>query len=312
MEIFRILKKRKAKILFIITHISRSERWQKQSSFINFLKENGLEDLIEKDKSNILKCQLVGNDAYGIKEIFNKIYVYFNGIKESGEVYNQSLIEQIKCLPTFDEKLKFIKSKTNLFDEFETKEDLITYGNKKSIGLITSVSLAAGAAGAIPLPFADIGLVISLIGGSLIKIGAFYGYEWKTIQKEDLTAIYNGELYTKKNQQKENNIIASSQKELLKIIGEVILKGIGTTIALSLDDFIKTIWGVGTTIGVVLGAAADAGIVASKCYNSKKYFESKCKADDGTIFFTTRCSEYEIIFRKFKQLQNYDIVYPLQ
>lgn len=79
---------------------------------------------------------------------------------------------------------------------------------------------------------------------------------------------------------------------------------------LNIDDVIKSLWGIGTVIGMIIGAAADAGIVYKYALNAKRYFESKCKEDDGTIFFCTRCSEYEVIFRKFKQFDEYDLVYP--
>ena len=44
--------------------------------------------------------------------------------------------------------------------------------------------------------------------------------------------------------------------------------------------------------------------------DNKKYFESKCLTDDGTIFFTTRCSEYEVIFNKFEQFKKFELIYP--
>lgn len=92
----------------------------------------------------------------------------------------------------------------------------------------------------------------------------------------------------------------------------MILKSIGTSIALSLDDIIKSIWGIGTIAGIVFGSLADAGIVYNYLNKAKNYFESKCQADDGTIFFTTRCVKYEIIFRAFKQFDNYELIYSNQ
>ena len=48
-----------------------------------------------------------------------------NDLKQTGKLYVESLKEEIKRKETFDEKLKFLKEKTNLFDEFESKEDII-------------------------------------------------------------------------------------------------------------------------------------------------------------------------------------------
>lgn len=311
-EILKFLKNNNGKIIFVITHFPKNTRWKKHGSFIQDLKENGLYDLIEKDESNIIKCNLVGDNAYGIKEIFKKIYRYLNLIEDENfhqttEVYTQSLIEEIKKLPTFDEKLAYIKTKTKLFNEFKSKEDILTFGRIKAYAYMGTMSLAAAAAGSIPIPFADVTIVLNILGGTIIKIGQIYGYVWKKISKNDLIAIYKGELYQKKNDIEKDN---DSLIEFLKVVAEIFAKGIMTMFLLNIDDIIKSLWGIGTVIGMIIGAAADAGIVYKYALNAKRYFESKCKEDDGTIFFCTRCSEYEVIFRKFKQFDEYDLIYP--
>ena len=313
-EILKALKNNNGKIIFVVTHFKKGKRWKKHGTFIQDLKENGLKDLIEKDESNIIKCELVGDNAYGIKEIFKKIYGYLNLIEDNNfnqtkEVYTQSLIEEIKKRPTFDEKLAYIKTKTKLFNEFQSKEDVITFGRKKANAYIASMTLASSAAGSIPIPFADVSIVMNILGATIIKIGKAYGYVWKKISKDDLFSIYKGELYQKKNciEKDNNNLI-----EFFKVIGEIFAKGIMTVFLLNVDDVIKSFYGVGTLLGVIVGAAADAGIIYKYSTNAKNYFESKCKEDDGTIFFCTRCSEYEIIFRKFKQFENYDLIYPTE
>ena len=309
----RFIKEKKSKIIFVVTHLDRRQTWDSKSSFINYLKNNQLEDLIEKDKSNIIKCQLFGENAYEIKEIFKKIYKYTNfieddNLRQTEKLYAESLKKEIMKKETFDEKLKFIKEKTNLFDEFESKEDFIRYGNRKSITLITSMSFFAGLAGAIPVPFADIPIVLSLIGITIIRIGKFYGYVWKTISRQDLLSIYNGELYENNND--ENFEIYTNISELLKIIGEIITKTMILGFLMNVDNFIKCFWGIGTLIGAAFGATIDTGIVSTYTFRAKRYFESKCEKDDRTIFFYTRCSEYEVIFRHFKKLENYKLIYP--
>ena len=242
----RFLKDKKSKIIFVVTHLGIKQIWGSKSSFINYLIDNQLEDLIEIDESNIIKCQLVGENAYGIKDIFKKIYKYINfieddNLRQTGKLYAESLKEEIMKKETFDEKLKFLKEKTNLFDEFESKEDIIKYGNIKSIALITSMSLCAGLAGAIPVPFADIPIVLYLIGIAIIRIGKFYGYVWKTISRQDLLSIYNGNLYENNND--ENLEIYTNISELLKIIGEIITKTMIMGFFLNVDDYLKFFWG---------------------------------------------------------------------
>lgn len=174
-EILKVLKNNNGKIIFVITHFPENAKWRKHGQFIQHMKENGLDDLIEKDESNIIKCNLVGDNAYGIKEIFKKIYRYLNLIEDENfhqtkEVYTQSLIEEIKKLPTFDEKLAYIKTKTNLFNEINSKEDILTFGRIKAYAYMGTMSLAAAAAGAIPFPFADITIVLNILGATIIKI----------------------------------------------------------------------------------------------------------------------------------------------
>lgn len=311
-EILKFLKQNNSKIIFVVTHLNEKERWQQKASFKQRLKETELGDLIEKDESNIIKVQLVGGDPKGIKKIFKKIYDYINFIyddnnKQTDQKY-QSLMEEIQKRPTFDEKLMFIKSKTNLFNEFQSQEDILSYGKKKAKNIMISMSAAAAGAGAIPIPFVDVGVVMSIIASTIVKIGKSYGYVWKRISKKDLFAIYRGELYKKGNE--DNSSIFHNYLELVKIVGEIFAKGILMLFSLTIDDVIKSIWGVGTVVGMIIGAAADSGIVCKYSYNAQKYFESKCKEDDGTIFFCTRCGEYEVIFRKFKQFENYDLIIP--
>ena len=320
LEILKYLQKNKIKIIFVITHIPKRKLWTKKKAFFQHLKENGLENLVEKNESNIIKCELVGDNAYGIKEIFKKIYEYTNFIEDSkyeqtDKLYEDSLIEEIKKYKTFDDKLKFLKTKTNLFNEFQSKEDLLTYANIKSKALISSMVLAAAGAGAIPFPFADIPIVISIVGGSIIKIGKFYGYVWKNISKKDLISVYNGEIYHNdhihENTDSSANINLDFQK-FLNLIKDIFFKSVIIGILSSVDDILKCVWGIGSAIGIALGVTIDSGLVLKNLKNAKQYFESKCRADDGTLFFIARCSEYEIIFRKFKQFEDYDLIYPSQ
>ena len=127
------------------------------------LKDNKLaDDLIEEKQANIFYCDLVGNSPYGIKEIFQKMYQYLNLMEvikdgelfKSEEIYTQSLLEEIKKKPTFDEKLAFLKTKTTLFNEFQSKKDIITFGRKRSNILMTAKAIYAAGAGLIPWPFA--------------------------------------------------------------------------------------------------------------------------------------------------------------
>ena len=218
-EILKFLAENNAKIIFVITHMPKNARWKKQSSFISLLKENGLEKLIENDKSNIIKCELLGDNAYGIQDIFKKIYIYLNVLKDekgnpTGEVYTDSFIEEIKKFGTFYQKLNYMKTKTNLFDQYQSKEDIIKYAAKKSKTFIGSMVVSAGIFGLVPIAFADISLIISIIGKSIVQIGKYYGYVWKKIGKKDLNAILKGELYKGNN---DEDTGFNQRKELLKL-----------------------------------------------------------------------------------------------
>lgn len=126
-EILEVLKKNNVKIIFVVTHFeNKNSRWQKHGTFINYLKEYGLKDLIENDESNIIKCNLVGENAYGVKEIFKKIYSYLNLIedneqKQTEEVYTESLIEEIKKDLLLMKNLLILKQKLIYLMNFNQK-----------------------------------------------------------------------------------------------------------------------------------------------------------------------------------------------
>ena len=168
----------------------------------------------------------------------------------------------------------------------------------------------AALAGLIPIPFSDIPIVLGIIGQAIISIGKFYGYVWKNISREDLLSIYQGKLYKNNDDVKHETFF--QLKDFLEVIKDLIKNSRVLLFLLNVDDFIKFIPGIGTFVGMISGASIDAGLAFSFCRDAKKYFESKCKADDGTLFFYTRCFEYEVIFRKFKEIENYKIIYPNQ
>lgn len=72
-------------------------------------------------------------------------------------IYNKSLIKGIKEKPTFNEKL-----------------------------WNSSFSLIAGASGGISIQFTDVGIIIALIGVTIIKKASFYGYAWHKISKNNV------------------------------------------------------------------------------------------------------------------------------
>lgn len=312
LQLLRFLKSKKANIIFIVTHCTDDdEEWEQAPSFKEFLEENKLKQLLKDD--NILTCNLVGKHAFGVKKIFKKIYSFLN-LMENNEVYNESLIEGIKQRSTFDQKLQYIKQKTHLFDEFKTQEDIIKYARIKSNVLIGSFSILAGAAGASPIPLSDLPIMISLISTIIIKIGSFYGYVWKKISKNDIISILNGKQYvpSKEEYSDLNNTGGEviSHVLIFDIIKGLLLGSVITATGLVVDDAIKCIPIVGTILGCIVGAALDVSMITFYGKRAKNYFESKSKTDDGTIFFCTRCYEYEIIFKKFNDLQNSNFIYP--
>ena len=317
LKLLRVLKTKKAKLLFIITrcHEDEEEEWEQTPSFKEFLQENRLDSLIDNDDSNILTCNLVGKSAFGVKKIFEKLHSCLN-LVDGKEVYNESLIKGITESETFDQKLQYIKTKTHLFDEFSSYEDIIRYGDIKSSILISSLSLAAGGSGAIPIPFVDVPIMLSLIGTAIIKIASFYGYAWHKISKNDIVSILNGEEYVRRDEENDEYINTDNSPRVVSrvvifdVIKGLLLGSFMTATALVIDDGIKTIPVIGTVLGCIVGSIIDFSMLILYAKRAKNYFQSKCRNDDGTIFFCVRCHEYEVIFKKFKEFQNYDIIFP--
>ena len=317
LKLLRFLKTKKAKIIFIITrcHDDEEEEWAQTPSFKEFLETNNLKELVEYDDSNIITCNLVGRSAFGMIKIFKKMHAYLN-LVDGNLVYNESLIQGIKARPTFTQKLEYIKQKTHLFDMFETKEDIIAFANIKSTALITSFSVIAACSGAIPFPFADVGIMIALIGTMIIKIASFYGYAWRKISKRDIAAILNGEKYVKIDDDEDEytnadkSEIFPSQVVIFDLIKGILMSSFITTTSLLIDDAIKVIPIIGTLFGCLIGSALDFGMIILYGKRANNYFRSKCEADDGTLFFCVRCHEYEVIFKKMNEFDEKYITYP--
>ena len=173
------------------------------------------------------------------------------------------------------------------------------------------MSTLAAISGANPIPFTDIVVVLAIQAGTIIQIGKNFGYIWKTISKHDLESIYKGELYNPNIIQNQNQGEAHmNRKDIENLVLTIFFKGVMMTFFLNIDDVLKIFWGIGSIAGAILGSIIDGGIVFKYSNNARKYYESKCKADDGTIFFTTRCAEYEIIFRQFELFKNTNLIYP--
>ena len=317
LKLLRFLKIKKAKILFIITrcHEEEKDEWEQSPSFNEFLGENDLGELIENNDDNILTCNLVGKSAFGMKRIFDKLHSYLN-IIDGKEVYNESLIQGIIQRPTFDQKLNFIKQKTHLFDEFKSKEDIITYANRKSNALIASFSTIAASSGAIPFPFADVAIMVGLISTAVIKIGSFYGYAWRKISKNDIISIMNGEKYVKKIEDDDSYTdtnktqINPTKLVIFDIIKGLLVGSFITASSLVIDDGLKLIPAIGTILGIIVGSVVDFSMMVIYGKRANNYFYSKCEADDGTLFFCMRCHEYEIIFKKLKEFKEEYLIYP--
>ena len=138
------------------------------------------------------------------------------------EVYNESLIKGITERETFDQKLQYIKHKTHLFDEFSSHEDIVKYGDIKSDVLISSLSLGAVSAGAIPLPFLDVPIILSLIGTAIIKIASFYGYAWHKISKNDIVSILNGEEYVRRDEENDEYINTNTNNSPPVVVSKIV------------------------------------------------------------------------------------------
>ena len=250
-----------------------------------------------------------------IWKIFEKLHSYLNLI-DGKEIYNESLIRGIIERPSFDQKLHYIKQKTHLFDEFRSKEDIITYANKKSIALIASFSTLAAASGAIPIPFGDVAVMIPLIGAEIIKIASFYGYAWHKISKNDIISILNREKYIQRDEANDEyintnkNNVSPTKVVIFDVIKGLLLGSFITASGLVIDDGIKFIPVIGTILGCIVGSIIDFSMIVLYGKWAKDYYTSKCQADDGTLFFSVRCHEYEIIFKKMKEFKEEYIIYP--
>ena len=134
--------------------------------------------------------------------------------------------------------------------------------------MIGSLSVAAASSGAIPIPFADVAIMIGLIATTVIKIASFFGYAWNKISKNDIISIMNGEDYVKTEKEKDEEYektdkvkIIPTQVVVFDLIKGVMMQSFITAAGLLVDDGIKCIPIIGTILGVIVGAAVDFGML---------------------------------------------------
>ena len=176
----------------------------------------------------------------------------------------------------------------------------------------------AGSSGAVPIPFFDVAIMITLIVTEIIKIASFYGYAWQKISKNDITAILNGEKYIERDENNDEytntneatESVIPNQVALFDIIKSLFLGSFLTAAVLVIGDGFKFIPVIGTILGCIVGSIVDFSMVILYGKRANDYFRAKCQADDGTLFFCIRCHEYEIIFKKMKEFREDYIIYP--
>jgi len=80
-KILKFLKECNGKIIFVITHISKGNKWGQKGAFIQMLKDNKLaDDLIEEKQANIFYCDLVKLTLWNKRNFSKNVSVFkFNG-----------------------------------------------------------------------------------------------------------------------------------------------------------------------------------------------------------------------------------------
>lgn len=81
--------------------------------------------------------------------------------------------------------------------------------------------------------------------------------------------------------------------------------------ALLIDKGLKIILVIRLVLGAALRTICNCGLVIHFWRNVNKYYKIKCEADNGALFFCSRCYEYIVIFKKYKKFDSFNHIYPL-
>lgn len=296
------LKSRKAKVIFVVTHLS-TEEWDQELDFIKYLEKENLSELIitleENDydtKRNIAKVELKTNK--GINDLFEQIIYFSNNKSNYEENFLENLLNEVKRIKGFDERLKYLRRKSTLFKELNNKDELISYLLMKSGITITSSSLLAGAAGCCIIPGCDVPFVLATMAGILAIIANIFGFQVKNLNKEDIISIMNSKEYVGNESSERDNLHLTIPQ-----IITIIFTNLGKLgLLLFADDAVKLIPGVGSLIGMALGAISNIALVAKHGYDCQEYFKSKLEYKDGEFYFTTKILQQASLFRQLTEL----------
>ena len=273
------------------------------SEIINYLVENNKDLFNENFKNELI------NLTNKLEEINNK---------KDGPDKNE--------LKRFKEKVDKIYKQLNkneIFEGFNNYNDIIKYGYIKSSLKSTAFSVLSLASSWIPIPLADIPVVLGLQAWAIISIGQSYGFNINEINflkclkycfgssvGELTQAGTKGAALIGKNILKEG--VEEGSKQLIKVSSESALKPINyliellakSTIKSEAGEGVKTIPIIGTIIGGILSSVINTITTSTLCYKCQKYYEQQILDNFGLNFLKNRIEIFYNLIIKLGQIED--------
>ena len=271
------LNKKQFYIFFIITHSKRGHSERYRTNLIHQLKVRNILDgknleILNNYGQNIINVNLKADEEYGefygFNEIYNEIYKLFPS------KFNDDIEEALNL--NLDRLLGFLRYKDYFFlKSCNKKEDFISRVTAKIDDMINISSSFAAFSGLIPIPFADIPVVIGLEVELIKYMTKIYEINPEEINIPKLLVIGPTDTIM--------NIVSSSLSQILKLV--------------SILDIIPV-------VGQVASFASNFGII--KIYGNalKNYFYAKLIDEKTLSIIKSIIKDYRVIYQKLDEFRN--------
>ena len=342
-KVFEYLNTLKIKLIFVLNGATKKKGKNFSSAYgaiRQYLEDNKFKELL---KEKIIEVNLVETEhrkIEGISKLFLEMCNYFierNKLLFNDELNNEIInltnkLEEVKIKKDKNE-LKEIKGKIDkiykqlkkneLFEGFDNYNDIIKYGYIKSSLKSTAFSLFSLASGWIPLPLADIPVVLGLQAWAIISIGESYGFNiheinfFKCLQYcfgssigEFAQVGTKGAALIGKNILKEGaeegakQLIKTSSKSALKPINYLIELLAKSAAKSEAGEGLKTVPIIGTIIGGILSSVINITTTSTLCYKCQKYYEQEIIDNFGLNFIRNRIEIFTNLFMKLSQFED--------
>ena len=118
---------------------------------------------------------------FGIENIYKRIREFYQNFQ-----FDEMLWKVLNNLKSFNLALEYIKNELDLFEKIDNKQDYIIQAEKKAKILVKRQIVYSSFVGLVPIPFADIPVLLGIQTKLIIEIASLFGCDIKDYSLRDL------------------------------------------------------------------------------------------------------------------------------